>query len=188
MQTPKTPVAAILDRDGTIIEDAHYPSRPDQVKLIAGAAQALKNLRRKGYVIFVVSNQSGVGRGLIQESEFLAVHQRFCEVLKEAGAEIAQFAYCLHHPDDPCLCRKPKTGLVPRRFNDLPLDFKRSVVIGDRQSDLALGEGLGARSLLVRTGYGAATEARLGESIEPNNVFANLAEAVEHLPDLENNA
>lgn len=181
-------VAAILDRDGTIIEDTHYPKDPGLVKLIPGAGEALKALRRKGYVIFVVSNQSGVGRGLIQESEFLAVHERFCEVLQEAGAEVAQFAYCLHHPDDPCLCRKPKTGLMPRRFNDQPIDFARSVVIGDRESDLALGDELGARSLLVRTGHGLVTEAGPAGQAGAYSIFDCLAEAVRHLPDLENNA
>ena len=181
-------VAAILDRDGTIIEDAHYPSRPDQVKLLPGAADALKSLRRKGYVIFIVSNQSGVGRGLIGETEFMAVHVRFCEVLKEAGVEIAQFGYCLHHPDDPCLCRKPKTALVPRCFNDEAVDFTRSIVIGDRASDLALGDELGAKSLLVRTGYGLATEANLPVGNGPYAVFDGLAQAVADLPDLNHNA
>ncbi len=181
-------VAAILDRDGTLIEDAHYPKDPNQVKLIAGTGEALQALRRKGYTIFVVSNQSGVGRGLIQESEFLAVHEKICSVLQEAGAQIAQFAYCLHHPDDPCLCRKPKTGLVPRRFNDEAIDFSRSVVIGDRASDLFLGDELGAKSILVRTGYGAATEHGPAVRGGAYPVFDSLIQAVAQLPDCENSS
>jgi histidinol-phosphate phosphatase family protein len=181
--------AAILDRDGTIIEDAHYPKDPQKVQLIPGAVEGLQALRRKGYLIFVVSNQSGVGRGLIEESEFLAVHRRFCEVLQAAGAEVDEFGYCLHSPDDPCRCRKPKTGLVPRRFRNEAIDFARSVVIGDRESDLALGEELGARSILVRTGKGLATEDRLSkQQTVPFSVYDSLSQAVTHLPDLKNNA
>ena len=181
-------VAAFLDRDGTIIEDAHYASRPDQVKLISGAAEGLKMLTRKGYLLFVVSNQSGVGRGLIQESEFLAVHARFCEVLQEQGIEIAEFAYCLHHPDDPCLCRKPKTGLVPRKYKGAVIDFTRSVVIGDRGSDVELGVQLGAKPILVRTGKGASTESRWPSPPPSIAVFDGLLQAASRLPDVASNA
>lgn len=181
-------VAAFLDRDGTIIEDAHYPKHPDQVRLLPGAVEGLKLLRRKGYLIFVVSNQSGVGRGLIQESEFLAVHRRFCEVLQQNGVEIAEFSYCLHHPDDPCLCRKPKTGLVPRKYQDQRIDFKHSVVIGDRDSDLELGVQLGAKSILVRTGKGAVTESQWPSPPPFLAIYDGLLQAVLPLPDVASNA
>lgn len=178
-----------LDRDGTLIEDAHYPKDPAQVRWIPGAADALREIRRKGYLLFVVSNQSGVGRGLISEEQFLAVHERFCELLREAGVEVAEFGYCLHHPDDPCRCRKPETGLVPKTHGGEPIDFSRSWVVGDRPSDMELGARLGARTVLVRTGKGSETEADWPAALtRPDHVLDSLSQLVSIAPSLDNDA
>jgi histidinol-phosphate phosphatase family protein len=153
--------AIFLDRDGTLIEDQHYPREASRVKLLPSVGEALKLLRSKGYLLFVVSNQSGVGRGLIQDHEFNAVHDRFQALLKEAGAEIAEFAYCFHRPDDECGCRKPKAGMVPKTYQGKELDWKQSVMIGDTLVDLTLADTLGAVGYLVLTGKGPDTLAKL---------------------------
>ena len=106
--------AIFIDRDGTIIEDQHYPRDAEAVKLLPGATEGLQMMVKKGYKLYVIRNQSGVGRGIISDSEFIGVHQRTCELLQEKGIEIVEFAYCLHHPEDKCDCRKPEIGLVPK--------------------------------------------------------------------------
>lgn len=147
----------LLDRDGTIIEDQHYPRFADKVVLTEGAIAALNTLSQKGYRLIVVSNQSGVGRGIIKDAEFKAVHARFAELLKAGGVKIEEFIYCFHRPDDDCQCRKPRAGLVPRKIGETPIDFSRSYVVGDTAVDLGLGEILGANSWLVMTGKGPKT-------------------------------
>ena len=110
------PVAVFLDRDGTIIEDAHYITDPDKVVLLPNAIEGLRLMSKKGYLLYIISNQSGVGQGIISEDDFLSVHQRVCELLQKESVPINEFLFCFHHPEDGCHCRKPQTGLVPRRF------------------------------------------------------------------------
>lgn len=155
-------IAAIfLDRDGTIIEDTHYPRDPDLVSLTPNAAEGMRLMNKKGYFLFVVSNQSGVGRGIIKDFEFQAVHKKCCDLLKNEGVEVAQFAYCFHHPEDGCSCRKPGTDLVVRNFNNKPIDFANSFVVGDKLCDLELADNLHAQGVLVLTGKGKYTLAEL---------------------------
>ena len=147
--------AVFLDRDGTIIEDLHYPREAEKVRLCPNAIEGMRELSLKGYLLFVVSNQSGVGRGIIKDHEFKAVHDKTCELLKANGIEIAEFAFCFHLPSDECQCRKPKTGLIPKEYQGAKLDLKKSFTIGDKECDLELGENIGATPFLVLTGKGA---------------------------------
>ncbi len=156
--------AIFLDRDGTIIEDQHYPKDPSRVIFCPNASQGLRLMLDKGYLLFVVSNQSGVGRGLIRDDEFRAVHHRCAEILKNAHIEIAEFIYCLHRPEDDCQCRKPKIGQIPKTFKGQALDWKTSFTIGDRLSDLELADALGATGFLVLTGKGQETLKSLGRA------------------------
>lgn len=149
--------AVFLDRDGTIIVDQHYPRDPEKVELTPHAIEGLRCLSEKGYPLFVVSNQSGVGRGIIKDSEFRAVHERVAELLRAAQIEIVEFGYCFHRPDDECNCRKPRAGLVPKDFAGAPIDFARSFVIGDTEVDVGLGTTLGASPYLILTGKGRKT-------------------------------
>lgn len=165
----------ILDRDGTIIEDADYPRDPEAVRFLPGAIEALGALAKQ-YSLYVVSNQSGVGRGIIPRSAFHAVHARFAEGLISAKVPVAGFFYCLHSPEQECVCRKPKTGLVPRA-----LAGKIRCVIGDKATDLALAEALGTEGILVRTGYGKKTESALGTRAPAHRVFDSLAECARSL-------
>ena len=152
------PVAAVfLDRDGTIIEDRHYMNDPSQVALLPGAAEALRLMAQKGYLLFVVSNQSGVSRGIINDEQFLAVHNRVGELLQQESCPIAEFAYCFHHPDDKCGCRKPQPGLVPQKFEGRDIDWLGSYTVGDKSCDVELAATIGGSGYLVLTGKGADT-------------------------------
>jgi len=154
-------VAVFLDRDGTIIEDTHYPKDPNEVKWVSHAIEGLRLMREKGYLLFVISNQSGVGRGMISDQQFKSVHERFCQLLKDAQIEIEGFSYCFHHPDDQCFCRKPQTGLVPKVFNEKPIVWSESFTVGDKLSDLELADNIGATGCLVLSGKGQETQIEL---------------------------
>jgi histidinol-phosphate phosphatase family protein len=144
--------AVLLDRDGTIVEDAGYPRDPGQVRLLPGAAEALAWLARRGYLLAVVSNQSGVGRGLISPAEAEAVHRRFVGLLADAGVELAASYYCFHAPDEGCECRKPHTGLLRRAFRELRLEPGRCTLIGDKESDVEAGARAGCRTVWLSPG------------------------------------
>lgn len=173
--------AIFLDRDGTIVEDMHYPKDPDQIRLLPEAIEGLKLMQQKGYTLFVVSNQSGVGRGIIRDSEFKAVHDKICALLKENEVEIEEFSYCFHHPDDRCKCRKPETGLIPREVAGSPVDFSESFVVGDKECDVRLGKNLGVKeSFLVLTGKGEAESKKLKD--EDVRVVKTLLEMAKEIP------
>jgi len=146
--------AVFLDRDGTIIIDQHYPRDPEKVVALPGALEAMRSLKRMGYLLYIVSNQSGVGRGIISQDEFLAVSGKFESLLKEAELQVDGIAYCPHDPQKNCACRKPQIGMVTHMVKDTLMDWKNSYVVGDRISDLELGRNLGAHSVLVLTGHG----------------------------------
>lgn len=150
----------LLDRDGTIIEDGHYLADPDGVRLLPGAAEGLRRLVALGWRLVVVSNQSGLARGLISPEALQAVNGRMEALLAREGVALEGIFFCPHGPDEGCRCRKPKTGLVVAAAEVLGFDPSRSVVIGDKMSDIGLGLNLGVPSLLVRTGYGRETERR----------------------------
>lgn len=170
--------AVFLDRDGTIIEDRDYPRRADEVALIPHAAESLRLLQEAGFLLFVVSNQSGVGRGRITDEEFRAVHQRFDELLRAEGVAIEEYGYCLHTPDQHCRCRKPEPELVERMVRKTPIELERSFVIGDKACDVELGLRLGARAVLVGTGKGMSSRSELENAgTEPARFCASIREA-----------
>lgn len=176
--------AAILDRDGTLIEDAHYPKDPAQVAWLPGVVDALKTLQRKGYLLFVISNQSGVGRGLITYDQLLAVHGRFAEMALAEGIAIDEYHYCLDAPDRHSPYRKPAAGMLPAFSKGRVIDWKRSFAVGDRMTDLQLGKNAGvARSYLVRTGLGAKTESEMHAEAS-FAVVDGLADVAREVPDL----
>lgn len=139
--------ALFLDRDGTVIEDRGYMRDPALVQLLPGAAEELRGIVREGWVLVVVSNQSGVGRGLITPEEMQAVQVRFLEVLRNAGVEITASYFCPHRPDENCACRKPSP--VPLRAAALEhdIDLAQSWMIGDRRSDILCGKNAGCRTI-----------------------------------------
>jgi histidinol-phosphate phosphatase family protein len=142
--------AVLVDRDGTVIEDVGYPREPERVALLPGAAEALRAFAAAGLKVVVVSNQSGIGRGLITRAEAAAVHERFVELLADEGVELAGAYYCPHAPDDGCDCRKPAPGLLLRAADELGLDLGRSVMVGDKEADVEAGRRAGARTVRFR--------------------------------------
>jgi len=171
--------AIILDRDGTIIEDTHYPKDPGLVMLLPGAIAGLRRMMELGYRLFVVSNQSGVGRGIISSEEFWSVHKKVCELLLAERIAIAEFFYCFHKPEDACPCRKPNVGLVPLSHGGEKLEWKQGYVIGDTPADMGLADKIGAQGLLVLTGKGKETH-----RAQPHRLsFANLLKVADFLAD-----
>ena len=149
--------AVFLDRDGTIVVERNYLADPARVELVPGAAAALRALAEAGDALVVVTNQSGIARGLYGEGEFSAVQRRIEELLAREGIRLDGVYHCPHHPDytGPCECRKPAVGLYLRAARELGLDLSRSVCIGDRLKDVLPARQLGcAAAILVRTGYG----------------------------------
>jgi D-glycero-D-manno-heptose 1,7-bisphosphate phosphatase len=149
--------AVFLDRDGTVIEDRHYLGEPDGVVLLPTAAAAIARLNRAGVPAILVTNQSGIGRGLFSEADFGAVQRRMEDLLGEGGARLDAVYHCPHAPDalPACTCRKPAPGLFLRAARDHGLDLARSAFVGDRVRDVAPAEAWGGTPILVRTGAGA---------------------------------
>ncbi len=143
--------AVFFDRDGTLIEDEHYLADPDRVRLRPGAAAAVHRVRTAGLAAVVVTNQSGIGRGLFGEAEYEAVRARLDDLLAGAGAQLDATYHCPHAPDiePPCACRKPGRALFERAAAELGLDLARSGAIGDRVRDLTPVVRLGGYGVLV---------------------------------------
>lgn len=145
--------AAFLDRDGTIVRDRGYPSDPDAVDLLPGAAAAIGELNARGIPVVVVTNQSGIGRGLYGEAEFRAVQRAIERRLEEAGARLDAVYHCPHDPKrERCDCRKPGLALYRRAARELGLDLAAGLYVGDRPRDVLPGIRLGGRAYLVRGG------------------------------------
>jgi len=157
--------ALFLDRDGTINEEVHYLSSPDQLRLIPGTAAALRLLAGSGWRFFVITNQAGIARGLLNENDVAAIHSRLDRMLRAEGVAIEDFYYCPHHPDHGpalyrknCSCRKPGLGMLHKAAREHGLELKDALVVGDRLSDIRCGLALNGRAVLVRTGYGKEEE------------------------------
>ncbi|WP_022853981.1 D-glycero-beta-D-manno-heptose 1,7-bisphosphate 7-phosphatase [Thermodesulfatator atlanticus] len=175
--------AVFLDRDGTINEEVNYLSSPEEFKLIPGAGEAIRLFNQAGFAVVVITNQSGLARGYFTEETLQKIHQKMCKDLAAHGARIDAIYYCPHHPDDHCSCRKPKTGLVERAAKELGLDLKKSYVIGDRYLDLLLARNIGAKGVLVLTGYGREElEKKLPEiGLEPDIIARDLLDAAKRI-------
>jgi len=166
----------ILDRDGVINYDsAEYIKSPEEWRPLPGSLEAIAALGAAGYKIVVVSNQSGVGRGLLSEATLERIHAKMKAAIRQAGGEVAGVYYCPHRPDDGCHGRKPQTGLLERAAEELGDPLTGAALIGDKAADLELARRWGARPILVRTGYGEQTLA--GDADPELAVFADLAEA-----------
>lgn len=156
--------AVFLDRDGTIIEERHYLSRPEEVRLLPGAAEALQRLARAGYLLFLVTNQSGVGRGYFTLADVERVHERLTALLAPHGVRFAEVYVAPEAPDQPSQGRKPSPHFLFQARDRHGVDLARSYMIGDKRADLECGWNAGVQaSILVLTGYGADTLRTLPE-------------------------
>jgi D-glycero-D-manno-heptose 1,7-bisphosphate phosphatase len=175
-------IAVFIDRDGTITEEMGYLKDPKKLRLIPRSAEAIKLLNEKRIPVIVVSNQSGVARGYFTEGMVKKTNKRLKELLANKEAHLDGIYYCPHHPEfgspkyrKDCSCRKPKPGMLlkaARRFN---LDLKRCYVIGDKVEDIELAKNVGAKGILVLTGYGKKSK---NKGVNPEYTTKNLYQAV----------
>ncbi len=180
-------IAVFLDRDGTINEDVNFLSSPEQVILIDGSAEAIKEMNELGLKVIVFTNQSGIARGYFTEDDLHKIHSRLDELLSQSGARIDAYYYCPHHPTEgngkykvECECRKPKDGMLQRASREHNIDLKKSFVVGDRCADIKAGKTAGATTILVLTGHGhQGYEKCKRENLEPDFVARDLKEAVQ---------
>jgi D-glycero-D-manno-heptose 1,7-bisphosphate phosphatase len=177
--------AVFLDRDGTLIEESGYLDRLDLLAFFPYTTDAVRLLNRAGFAVVVVTNQSGVARGLLPEAFVHEAHRFITDRLARGAARIDAYYFCPHHPDgivaeyrQRCDCRKPAPGLLLKAASDLDLDLRWSFAVGDRWQDIDAGKSVGARAVLVRTGVGRATETARQNRLEPDAIAENLIEAV----------
>jgi dTDP-glucose 4,6-dehydratase len=178
----RRPRCVLLDRDGTLIEERNYITDAGQVELIPGVAGALRRLKEIGLLAVVITNQSALGRGYLDEPGLNAIHDRLQALLGAQGVRLDAIYHCPHRPDDDCLCRKPRSGLVERAAGELGFDPGESFVIGDKACDIDMGRNVGATTLLVRTGYGAQVAA--DSAAQPDYVVNDLSAATEVIAQL----
>lgn len=178
------PKAVLLDRDGVINFDSpDYILAPEQWEAIPGSVEAIGRLTRAGIPVAICSNQSGLGRGMMNEELFHAIHAKMLLAIEEAGGMLTHAAYCPHKPEDLCLCRKPLPGLLLEALDALGVNASEAVMIGDSTRDIEAACAAGVDSMLVQSGYGNA-EVILQKSLVINpeiKAFADLAEAVDHI-------
>jgi D-glycero-D-manno-heptose 1,7-bisphosphate phosphatase len=182
VQDAMSNTAVFFDRDGTLINDPGYLNHPDQVQLLEGAAEALRELHSLGYRTVVVSNQSGVARGIVTEEMLEKIHERLRELLAAKGATLDKIYYCPDHPDGVIEqyrkdsdWRKPKPGMLLAAAREMDIDLAKSWMIGDADRDIEAGRSAGCRTILVsatRSEYGYPDKSR------PDHVAVNMREAV----------
>lgn len=148
--------AVFLDRDGTIIEDPGYLSRPEQVRFLPGAIEGLKKMQEAGYLLVIITNQSGIARGYFTEDELRMIHEYLTEQLEKQGVTLSGIYYCPHHPKEgyppyvkKCRCRKPGSVLLERAADELSIELAASWMIGDKTSDILAGKRAGCRTVLI---------------------------------------
>lgn len=181
--TPPVRRAVFLDRDGTLLEEGNYVDRLDRLVFFPYTVDAVRALNEADFAVVVVTNQSGVARGMYPESFVTEAHRYIDERLRAGGAHVDGYYYCPHHPEgtvadlrQDCDCRKPRPGQLLRAAADLRLDLPRSFMVGDRWKDIEAGKAVGARPVLVRTGYGR--EAEDANPDDDTEVVDNLIQAV----------
>jgi D-glycero-D-manno-heptose 1,7-bisphosphate phosphatase len=148
--------AVFLDRDGTVIRDYGYLADPEQIALLPGAGKALAALQNAGFLLVLITNQSGVGRGFFSETAVHAQHARLHDLLAPFGVRIAAIEYCPHAPEENCACRKPSPHMLLRAAAKLDVRLTDSFMIGDKPTDIAAGKAAGCRTVAI--GFGDAQE------------------------------
>jgi D-glycero-D-manno-heptose 1,7-bisphosphate phosphatase len=174
--------AVLLDRDGVISEQSAFVNEPEDLHLIAGAAEAIARLNQAGWPVAVITNQGGVGMGYLTEETLGCIHEKLERLLADAGAHVDAIFYCAHHEDaklpqykTDCHCRKPAIGMLEKARDTLRIDLRKSVVVGDATTDILAGQRAGCTTILVETGFGGHD----GKAVaEPDAVAADLTAAV----------
>jgi D-glycero-D-manno-heptose 1,7-bisphosphate phosphatase len=187
------PQTVFLDRDGTINREVHHLRRVDQFELLDRAAEAIRLLNESGMRVVVVTNQAAIARGLLSVDGLDEIHTAMHTLLGRHGARVDAIYYCPHHPTEgvgayrtECSCRKPRPGALKRAAHELQLDLENSFFVGDKRSDLEAGRAAGCGTILVRTGYGRATEAQLQEALQPRRAETQTVSAARGRPTEHN--
>jgi D-glycero-D-manno-heptose 1,7-bisphosphate phosphatase len=180
--------AVFLDRDGTINVEKDYLHRIADFTFISGAPEAIRCLQEAGFLVIVVTNQSGVARDYFDEAAVHALHEHIQQLLVNFGAAIDAFYHCPHHPTEgvgdyrvDCDCRKGSPGMLLQAAREHDIDLGRSFMIGDKLADIEAGYAAGCRSIPVRTGYGNTEEPKVTKQFPDTTVFNDLATAVEYI-------
>ena len=177
-----------IDRDGTLTEEVGYVNHPSRLRLLPRAPEAIRRLNAAGIAAVVVTNQAGLARGYFTADVLRATNDALVAQLKDEGAHLDGIYVCPHHPTEgmppyrtACDCRKPAPGLLVRAAAELNLDLPASTMVGDKSSDLVPARAVGARAVLVLTGYGRGEwEYRRAEfSVPPDHIAADLLDAVD---------
>jgi D-glycero-D-manno-heptose 1,7-bisphosphate phosphatase len=173
-----------LDRDGTMVRDVGYLSRLEDLYWFPYTVDAVRLLNRAGFLVFVTTNQGGIGLGFYPEAFVQQTHQEMAAFITAGGGRVDGWYYCPHHPRATidalrvtCDCRKPAPGMVRQAQQQFAIDLARSFVVGDKAGDLGLALSVGARGVMVRTGHGEAELARLGAAADAAHVSVDLMEA-----------
>ena len=171
-----------LDRDGNINVEKDYLHKIEEFEFIDGAREAIKIFNDLGYLVVVVTNQSGVARGYYDENSVKTLHEYLQKEVEKIGGHVDGFYYCPHHPEKGvgqyklnCNCRKPEPGMFLKAQKDFDIDFSSSIMVGDKISDVKAGENLGMRSILVRTGHGLEEEKKLKNQCEIHETLYEFA-------------
>jgi D-glycero-D-manno-heptose 1,7-bisphosphate phosphatase len=174
-----------LDRDGTLSEERGFIDRLELLEIFPWTSDAIRLLNRAGFAVVVVTNQSAIGRGIIDLAFLQSVHDTFDRHFAKSGARVDRYYFCPHHPDAPlpeyrtvCRCRKPGPGMIEQAAIELGLDLSRSFMVGDRPIDVASGHAAGVRSVLVRSGHSSGGSDAPPGLREPDAILNNLMEAV----------
>lgn len=175
--------AVFLDRDGVLTREQSYVCREEDMHIFPYAADCVTAIRKKGYITIVVTNQSGVARGMLLEEVLRKMNER---LIVETGVDAVY--YCPHHPQGSiekyrmrCDCRKPNTGMIAKAMKDFPIRMEGSYVVGDRASDIQMGKKAGMKTVLLESGYGMA---RLEADVTPDYIRQDLREVLQLLEDV----
>lgn len=170
--------AVFIDRDGTLIEEVNFLSRVEDLRFFPFTLEAVKLLKDNGFLVIVVTNQSGIGRSIYGEEDMHAIHD---EIQSHVDNRLDKFYFCPHRPDEGCRCRKPNLGMIEDARRDFGIDFSRSWIIGDKKLDVETGFNAGLGTVMVMTGYG---KKHIGElSRHPDIVAENLLDAARAIVD-----
>ena len=173
--------AVFLDRDGTICEETNYLSRAANLRLFPFAARAIKLLSDSGFLVILITNQSGIARGFFDEKTLREIHAKLQTELAADDAALDAIYFCPHQPTDDCACRKPKTGMICQAAKDFSIDLQSSWTIGDKAIDVETGFNAETKTALVMTGYGRKETGKLKN--EPDLVSENLLKAAKWIAE-----
>ena len=176
MQSASKRPAVFVDRDGTLVEEVNFLHRVEELRIFPFAEEALRTFRSHGFSIVVVTNQSGIGRGIYSESDMHDVHR---EISTQLPGLIDGFYFCPHLPDEGCRCRKPNLGMIEDAVKERNIDLNNSWMIGDKELDVRTGINAGIRTAMVGTGYGMAH--RVSMTCRPDILGDDLGDAARQI-------